>query len=159
MPVQFGYLADQPELVPQIIRWWHTVWTDRMGSDFSSLEQQLADSLSKTEFPIHIIASVDDEPVAVAALKRQELAELFPDKHYWLSSVYVDENWRGRQLGSRIAARAIELAREKGLPHLYLQTQNLSGGLYTKLGWQPIEQLSVRGDPTLLMILTLSEAQ
>ena len=159
MPVQFGYLADQPELVPQIIRWWHTVWTDRMGSDFSSLEQQLADSLSKTEFPIHIIASVDDEPVAVAALKRQELEELFPDKQYWLSSVYVDENWRGRQLGSRIAARAIELAREKGLPHLYLQTQNLSGGLYTKLGWQPIEQLSVRGDPTLLMILTLSEAQ
>ncbi|HCI88546.1 MAG TPA: hypothetical protein DHV53_07850 [Gammaproteobacteria bacterium] len=159
MPVQFGYLADQPELVPQIIRWWHTVWTDRMGSDFSSLEQQLADSLSKTEFPIHIIASVDDEPVAVAALKRQELEELFPDKQHWLSSVYVDENWRGRQLGSRIAARAIELAREKGLPHLYLQTQNLSGGLYTKLGWQPIEQLSVRGDPTLLMILTLSEAQ
>ncbi|HAR91068.1 MAG TPA: hypothetical protein DCR45_08855 [Gammaproteobacteria bacterium] len=159
MPVQFGYLADQPELVPQIIRWWHTVWNDRMGSDFSSLEQQLADSLSKTEFPIHIIASVDDEPVAVAALKRQELEELFPDKQHWLSSVYVDENWRGRQLGSRIAARAIELAREKGLPHLYLQTQNLSGGLYTKLGWQPIEQLSVRGDPTLLMILTLSEAQ
>lgn len=159
MPVQFGYLADQPELVPQIIRWWHTVWTDRMGSDFSSLEQQLADSLSKTEFPIHIIASVDGEPVAVAALKRQELEELFPDKQHWLSSVYVDENWRGRQLGSRIAARAIELAREKGLPHLYLQTQNLSGGLYTKLGWQPIEQLSVRGDPTLLMILTLSEAQ
>ena len=159
MPVQFGYLADQPELVPQIIRWWHTVWTDRMGSDFSSLEQQLADSLSKTEFPIHIIASVDDEPVAVAALKRQELEELFPDKQHWLSSVYVDENWRGRQLGSRIAARAIELARERGLPHLYLQTQNLSGGLYTKLGWQPIEQLSVRGDPTLLMILTLSEAQ
>ena len=159
MPVQFSYLADQPELVPQIIRWWHTVWTDRMGSDFSSLEQQLADSLSKTEFPIHIIASVDDEPVAVAALKRQELEELFPDKQHWLSSVYVDENWRGRQLGSRIAARAIELAREKGLPHLYLQTQNLSGGLYTKLGWQPIEQLSVRGDPTLLMILTLSEAQ
>lgn len=159
MPVQFSYLADQPELVPQIIRWWHTVWTDRMGSDFSSLEQQLADSLSKTEFPIHIIASVDGEPVAVAALKRQELEELFPDKQYWLSSVYVDENWRGRQLGSRITARAIELARKKGLPHLYLQTQNLSGGLYTKLGWQPIEQLSVRGDPTLLMILTLSEAQ
>jgi GNAT superfamily N-acetyltransferase len=159
MPVQFSYLADQPELVPQIIRWWHTVWTDRMGSDFSSLEQQLADSLSKTEFPIHIIASIDAVPVAVAALKRQELVELFPDKQYWLGSVYVDENWRGRKLGSQITAHAIELAREKGLPHLYLQTQNLSGGLYTKLGWQAIEQLSVRGDPTLLMVLTLSETQ
>jgi len=159
MPVQFSYLADQPELVPQIVRWWHTVWTDRMGSDFSSLEQQLADSLSKTEFPIHIIASIDAVPVAVAALKRQELVELFPDKQYWLGSVYVDENWRGRKLGSQITAHAIELAREKGLPHLYLQTQNLSGGLYTKLGWQAIEQLSVRGDPTLLMVLTLSETQ
>ena len=159
MPVQFSYLADQPELVPQVIRWWHTVWADRMGSDFESLEQQLADSLSKTEFPIHIIASIDAVPVAVAALKRQELVELFPDKQYWLGSVYVDENWRGRKLGSQITAHAIELAREKGLPHLYLQTQNLSGGLYTKLGWQAIEQLSVRGDPTLLMVLALSETQ
>lgn len=159
MLVQFTYLADHPELVPQVIRWWHTVWADRMGSDFDSLEQQLAASLNRTEFPIHVVASVEGEPVAVAALKLQELADLFPDNHYWLGSVYVDEAWRGKKIGSQVTTRVIELAREMGLPHLYLQTQNLSGGLYAELGWQPIQQLSVRGDPTLLMVLPLVETQ
>lgn len=159
MSVQFHYLADQPELVPQVIRWWHTEWADRMGSNFDSLEQQLADSLSKTELPIHIVASVGGEPVAVAALKLQELADLFPDNYYWLGSVYVDEAWRGKRLGSQVTARSVQLAREMGLPHLYLQTQNLSGGLYANLGWHPIRQLSVRGDPTLLMVLPLAETQ
>ena len=68
MLVKFSYLADHPELVPQVISWWHTVLADRMGSDFDSLEQQLTDSLSKTEYPIHVIASVDAVTVAVAAL-------------------------------------------------------------------------------------------
>lgn len=155
MPVQFTYLADQPELVPQIIRWWHSVWADRMGNDFESLEQQLANSLSRTEFPIHVVAHVDAVPVAVAALKLQELVERFPDKQYWLGSVYVDEAWRSNKLGSKTTERIIELARDMGLPHLYLQTQNLSGGLYKGLGWQPIEQFSDRGEETLLMYLPL----
>lgn len=159
MSVQFTYLADQPELVPQIIRWWHSVWADRMGSDFDSLERQLTESLSKTDYPIHLVASVEGEPVAVAALKLQELADLFPDKQYWLGSVYVDEAWRGRKLASQITARVIELAREMELPHLYLQTQNVSGGLYAELGWRPVKQFSDQGEQTLLMVLPLSETQ
>lgn len=157
MPVKFSYLADHPELVPQVISWWHTVWADRMGSDFDSLEQQLTDSLSKTEYPIHVIASVDAVPVAVAALKRQELVELFPHKQYWLGSVYVDGDYRKRKLGSKITARIVALAQEMGLPHLYLQTQNLGGGLYKGLGWRAVEQFSDWGEETLLMYLPLQK--
>ena len=34
MELQFEYLADHSDLVPLVIQWWHTVWGDRMGSDY-----------------------------------------------------------------------------------------------------------------------------
>lgn len=83
--------------------------------------------------------------------------ELFPHKQYWLGSVYVDGDYRKRKLGSKITARIVALAQEMGLPHLYLQTQNLGGGLYKGLGWRAVEQFSDPGEETLLMYLPLQK--
>ena len=48
--MQFEYLADYPDSVPQIISWWHTIWADRMGSDLAALEQQLLAALGKDHY-------------------------------------------------------------------------------------------------------------
>ena len=158
MSLQFVNLADHQEFVPLVIQWWHSVWSDRMGSNFESLEEQLRQSLTEKEFPVHMLATVDDEPVAVAALKLHDLEDLFPEKNYWLGSVFVDENWRGEKLGTKITQCIIDLAERRDLPHLYLQTQNLSGGLYSSLGWEPLQTLTVQGEETLLMIKHLDSA-
>ena len=156
MSLHFAYLKDNPELVPTVIRWWHTVWADRMGTDFESLENQLLETLSRPEFPVHVLAFMDSEPVAVAALKLHELEDLFPENLYWLGSVFVADDWRSAGLGSKITERIIQIARERELPHLYLQTQNLSGGLYADLGWLPLQKISVMGEDTLMMIKQLN---
>ena len=83
--MEFEYLADRPQDVSKVIAWWRTEWGSRMGSDIKSLETQLRKSLSKSELPIHIIATIDGNAVGTAALKLQEVAELFPDNHYWLA--------------------------------------------------------------------------
>jgi len=149
--MQFEYLADYPDSVPQIISWWHTIWADRMGSDLAALEQQLLASLSKDQLPLHIVATKAGQPIGTAALKLQELAELFPDKQFWLGSVFVEESHRGSKVASDMTMKIVELAQARELPHLHLQTLDLSGGLYAKLGWEPIEQFTFRGAPTLLM--------
>ena len=156
MATRFEFLFDRPELVPTIIRWWHSVWADRMGSDFEDLENQLLKSLSKTEYPTHIVAFEGDEPVAVAALKLHELEDMFPDKEFWLGSVFVSEAHRGKQLATQVTQSVIDLAIERGLPQLYLQTQNISGGLYARMGWQPLQQFRDRGEQTLLMVKELN---
>ncbi len=155
MSLQFANLADHPDLVPTVIRWWHSVWSDRMGPDLDSLERQLTESLSAEDYPVHVIALQDEQPVATAALKLHELEDLFPQNLYWLGSVFVTEQQRGARLGSRITEQIIQLARERQLPHLYLQTQNLSGGLYRQLGWEPLQTLTIKGEETLLMIKQL----
>lgn len=157
MSLQFQNLSDHPELVPVVIRWWHSVWADRMGSNFESLEEQLRSSLNEKDFPVHMLATLDDEPVAVAALKLHELEDMFPEKHYWLGSVFVDENWRGEKMGTKITQCIIDLAQRRELPHLYLQTQNLTGGLYAALGWEPLQTLNIKGEDTLLMIKQLEK--
>ena len=154
--MEFEYLADRPQDVSKVIAWWRTEWGSRMGSDIKSLETQLRKSLSKSELPIHIIATIDGNAVGTAALKLQEVAELFPDNQYWLGSVFVDEQHRGNSIASKLSKRIVELAKEKGLPHLYLQTIDLRGGLYAKLGWEPIREFNYKEEQTLLMLKKLS---
>jgi len=116
--MKFEYLADYPDSVPQIISWWHTIWADRMGSDLAALEQQLLTSLSKDQLPLHIVATKAGQPIGTAALKLQELAGLFPDKQFWLGSVFVEESHRGSGIASDMTMKIVELARARELPHL-----------------------------------------
>jgi N-acetylglutamate synthase-like GNAT family acetyltransferase len=154
--MDFEYLVDRHYDVPKVIAWWRTEWGERMGDDVSSLEDQLSETLSRTELPIHILATIDGEAVGTAALKLQEAAELFPDKQYWLGSVFVDENYRGGQIASQLSLKIVELAKQMALPHLYLQTANLNGGLYAKLGWQAVQEFNFKDEQTLLMLKKFS---
>jgi len=153
--LEFEYLADRPQDVPLIIEWWRTVWADRMGDDISHAEEQLHTSLSKTDLPIHILATQAGVPVGTAALKQQELGEVFPDFQYWLGSVFVAEEARDGQIASQLSQHIVEIARFLHLPQLYLQTINLDGGLYSKLGWQPITEFTYKGEHALLMVKEL----
>lgn len=153
--MQFEYLADHPDTVPQVIAWWHTIWADRMGPDIDALQQQLLASLQKERLPLHILAMQDGVPIGTAVLKMQELAELFPGKQFWLGSVFVDADYRGEKIATALTRQIIELAKARSLPHLYLQTVNLTGGLYARLGWKPVEHFYYRNVETLLMCKTL----
>jgi GNAT superfamily N-acetyltransferase len=152
MSLSYKFLHDQPNETRTVINWWNTVWSDRLGSDLDGAEQQLAQSLSKTELPIHLLAYFDDVPVGTAALKHQEMETLYPDCYYWLGSVFVDPRYRGSKVASDLTMQIVSLAKSRALPHLYLQTADLSGGLYASLGWKPVERFSYNGEETLLML-------
>ena len=155
MSLAFEYLVDRPQDVPLVINWWQTVWGDRMGSNLDKAAQQLISSLSKTELPVHILATIDGQAVGTAALKLQELADIYPDRQYWVGSVFVSEDHRGERIASELTLKIVELANKLALPQLYLQTVDLSGGLYGKLGWERVEQINYKGEETLLMVRKL----
>lgn len=154
MSLSYKFLYDRPNETRTVINWWNTVWSDRLGSDLDRVEQQLAQSLSKTELPVHLLAYLDDIPVGTAAIKYQEMEALYPNCYYWLGSVFVDSHYRGLKVASELTMQIVRLAKGRGLPHLYLQTANLSGGLYASLGWKPVERFFYNGEETLLMLNT-----
>jgi N-acetylglutamate synthase-like GNAT family acetyltransferase len=155
MKVEFEYLVDHPDQIYQVVKWWRTAWDKWMDEDDEVVAQQIRSSLGKENLPIDILAFIDGKVVGAAALKLQELVKVYPQYQYWLGSVFVDESYRGNQIATALTMRIIDMAKEHKLPHLYLQTANLSGGLYAKLGWKKVEQFRDVDEETLLMVKTL----
>ncbi len=103
---------------------------------------------------------MDDEPVAVAALKLHGLEDLFPEKNYWPGSVSVNKGWHSEGMGIRIT-QCLSTWRSAGSCPIFifnLQAQNPTGGLYARVDWVPSQQLSVKSEDTLLMIKLLDNA-
>ncbi len=81
--------------------------------------------------------------------------QAFPQYEHWLGSVFVADSHRGRGLASNLVDAAVALARQKGVRDLYLQTEALDGGLYARLGWQPICEADSHGYHVLVMVRRL----
>ena len=152
MTLHVKTLFECPELSQTVVEWWNTVWADRMGSDLAKFERQLLGSMSQDKLPLLLIAFSGTEPVGTAALKLQELEDVYPDCQYWLGSVFVADEFRGRGYAAQLSMEVIRIAKARGLPHLYLQTSAKDGGLYAKLGWEPLQQFVHKHEETLLML-------
>jgi len=156
MSLTFAYLADRPEAVPLVAQWWHDEWGHLApGETVEELISRVNGLLSRDTCPISVVAVLENTIAGVAALKLQEMFELYPDKQFWLGNVFVAPEFRGRGIGSALARKVVEIARAKGIQALHLQTESLNGGLYAKLGWERIEQVHYRGYDALVMVKRL----
>lgn len=152
MQLGFEYLVDRPDDVPRVIDWWYSVWADRMGLDIDKTTARFMASLNKLQLPIDILAIYNGNAIGTAALKKHEMREIYPQYEYWLGSVFVDPDFRGEKVATALANHVIGMARQRQLPQLYLQTADLSGGLYSSLGWEPLDRLVYKNTDTLLMV-------
>ena len=155
MTIEFEYLADRPESIPQVVDWWFTVWGDYMDASPEKITEHLTASLSKDKLPLYILAINEGEPVGTAALKLHEAEDLYPGHQYWLGSVFVDPDHRGHKVATQLSQRVVEIANIRAIPQLYLQTLKLDGGLYAKLGWKAVERFTNKGAESLLMLKPL----
>lgn len=159
MSVETQLFADCPEVIPVAAEWWYDEWghvTPEITLE-QHIEQIRAD-VTADRIPVHVAAFVDGQPAGAAILKNHEMQYRYPDWKYWLGNVYVAGAWRGRGVAAALSRRIIEVAEAHGLPALYLQTKQLDGGLYARLGWQPIEVVDHRGRDVCVMIRTIESA-
>ena len=69
----------------------------------------------------------------------------------WLCAVYIEENERGKALGSRLLEHGRMEAAKLGFPKIYLCTDHV--GFYEKYGWQYIGQgYRLRGEDIRIYI-------
>jgi GNAT superfamily N-acetyltransferase len=156
MSLRIEYLADRPEAVQQVARWWFDEWGHLSPAEsLEDVTARLLARLSRDRIPVQIIAVLDDTVVGAAVLKLHEMFDLYPEKRFWLGSVFVAPDSRGHGIGSALAMRIIEIAKSQGIDALHLQTENLSGGLYAKLGWERIEQVHYMDYDALVMVKRL----
>jgi GNAT superfamily N-acetyltransferase len=150
--MHFELLADRTEAIPIIAKWHFDQW-GRLDPD-GSLEQtcsMISEWLNRDRAPLMLLAIENDIVTGTAALKPHEMLSVFPDFTPWLGSVFVHPDYRHRSIASQLCREIISLATSLGIGQLFLQTERLDGGLYGRLGWKPIDQLSYRGRNVLVM--------
>jgi GNAT superfamily N-acetyltransferase len=150
--MHFKLLADRPSAIPTIARWYFDEWgCHKPGDTFELTCEWLAQQLDRHNLPLAVLAVEADLVLGIAGLKPHEMQSLYPDKHPWLGGVFVRPEARGRGIASQLAAKIVEIAGSRGFQRLFLQTTALDGGLYARLGWQPVEQVHYKGLDVLVM--------
>jgi len=134
-----------------IAQWYFDQW-GHLGTDNSvrKIEKELQQYCNIESLPLMLVASKDDRVLGTAQLKFREMS-IYPEKEHWLGGVYVDSSVRGKGIAVKIIAEVERIARSFDVKTLYLQTEDLTGGLYKKLAWQVLEQVNYRGLEVLVM--------
>ncbi|MBV6632704.1 MAG: GNAT family N-acetyltransferase [Alphaproteobacteria bacterium] len=153
--------SDRRDLWPRLARWHHDAWALPGRMPEESEARFVARVLAPDPFPMGWIVfhqGNDAEPIGTVELKRHEMDEV-PEREFWLGEVYVVEAERGKGIAAQMVRFAIDQARAIGLPELVLQTARMDGGLYKRLGFEPVRPVWVeaKGHSMLLMALTLTE--
>ena len=149
--MKFEYLADKIELLPVLANWYFEEWGYiEKGRTLEKEMENLQKYLNKESIPMILLATDKGELLGAAQLKCHEMS-IYPEKKYWLGGVYVSKNHRGKGIARQIVQELISIAGSLKIKNLYLQTENLDGGLYRRMGWQPIEQVIYHNIDVLVM--------
>jgi len=149
--VHFVLLADRPDAAETVAQWYFDEWGHRVaGMTRERIAAKVRESSNTERIPLIVLAIEADEIVGAAELKYREM-DIYPDKEHWLGGVFVAPHRRGRGIASRLANEVAEIANSFKVPVLYLQTEYRDGGLYSRLGWKPIERVRNKGLDLLVM--------
>ena len=154
--MELEYLANNKSAIPTLAKWYFEEWGHLLEENSLDKEiQNLHLYLNTDKIPLIILAIKDQKILGAAQLKFREM-DIYPDKEHWLGGVYVSKQHRGNGIAKIIISEAITKAKKLGVHKLYLQTEHLSGGLYSRLGWETIEQVYYRGTNVLVMEKTIA---
>ncbi|WP_407333088.1 GNAT family N-acetyltransferase [Enterovibrio sp. 27052020O] len=140
----FIYHSDRPEFLPLVAKWYFNEWGVISNASLEDFTNKLSDYLNTDKIPLLVLVMDGEIAVGAAHLRFHEMS-IYPDKEHWIGGVYVDQAYRGKHIASALVTKIEEIALTHGVQHLHLQTEQLDGGLYAKLGWQEIEQVESRG--------------
>jgi predicted N-acetyltransferase YhbS len=137
--VNIEYLADRPEFVPTVARWYHSEWGHlRPGSTLENRAARVVQSCGHREIPTTFVAVAGDQALGSAMLVENDMTTR-PELSPWLAGVFVPPELRGRGLGAALVERVVDEARALRIPRLFLYTDG-PGTLYRRLGWSVMER-------------------
>ncbi|NIM94615.1 MAG: GNAT family N-acetyltransferase [Anaerolineales bacterium] len=153
--IKLGYLCDYPALTSRLASWFYEEWGRRQpNNSVEKIEKVLRQRMNRDELPLCLVAFLGSELVGTASLIFHEM-ETHPQHEHWLASVYIQETYRGRGLGSQLIKITLEEAHKLGIPDLYLYTHSHEN-YYARLGWIPVERPQYHGREVVIMRNRLS---
>ena len=137
-------LADDPLAYKQMAKWYFDHWLSNLADmSVEKVETKLACYTNRDKAPLLVLAKVDGELIGAAELKFREM-DIYPEYEYWVGGVYVKHSSRGKGVARKLVEEVIKQAKSFRVDKLYLQTEKLDGGFYSKVGFSAIEQVNYK---------------
>ena len=154
--MEFILLADDPLAYKEVASWYFEQWLSNVPDmTVGKVESKLATYTNRDKAPLLMLAKLDGELIGAAELKIREM-DIYPDYEYWIGGVYVKSSERGKGVAARLVQEVIGQAKMFGIKKLYLQTEKLDGGIYSKVGFSLIEQVDYKGHYVSVMLVDLT---
>jgi GNAT superfamily N-acetyltransferase len=148
--LRIAYLADHPEAIPVLAEWFAREWGELdPQNSVEGFSERLPARANRDRLPVCLLGLLDGEPAATATLKFREI-EYSEAADFWLGSVYVREDARGKGHGRAIVTAAEALAAARSFTPLYLYTPRKEA-LYRRLGWQTVGHTTADGKQATVM--------
>ncbi len=144
------HLAEVPETVPTLVRWFVEEWTPYYGPDGPGVaEDDLLACCNRDEIPIALVAiDAESNVIGTAALKSESVGSE-PGQGPWLAAFLVGKDHRGQGVGTALVEAIEGEACRLGFQTTYTST-DAAEGIYRRRGWEALNQVSsLRGPITV----------
>ena len=142
--IKLDFLKNHPSHLPAIARWCAAEWPQYYddGSYQSAYQYHLTTQQERV-IPSGMLALSDDSLLGTISLLEEDMS-IRPQYGPWLGCLYVDPQYRGRNVARSLINFATEHARSIGLEELYAWSHTM-GAFIQRLGWQEIERVDFLG--------------
>jgi RimJ/RimL family protein N-acetyltransferase len=133
--ITIGFLADYPDTIPTLAKWFRDQWPDYYADmSQAELERDFLEDASRSRLPIRLVAFESNE-LAGTIILRERGSETLPDLQPELGGLYVVESHRGHGIGTELVRAGMQLARDQGYGAVYATTV-AAAGILERLGWE-----------------------
>src|SRR5262249_12413251 len=94
-------LANFPDAVPRLARWFHNEWHDFDGRSIAAITAELTENFTRDSIPITFVAQSGSELIGTVSLDLTDLPA-FDHLSPWLASLYVRSAARGAGIGTAL---------------------------------------------------------
>ena len=148
-PITIAHLREAPDALPVCAQWINETWGHDMGHELGETVSWLGEVIAPESGEAAFVAQHDGTPVGVCLLVACDLeqrADLTP----WVAGLYVLPSHRHGGIATRLLGAVEDEARSMAAPNLYLYSKT-AVALYTRLGWEAMEQVTLGSRTFTLM--------
>lgn len=132
--ITIGFLADHPEAIPLLAKWFRDQWPDYFaGWSQAQMEQDFLEDTSRDRLPCRLVAFESRELVGTIILRVQ--TDALPEFQPELGGLYVVESHRGHGVATELVLAGMRLAHDQGYETIHATTV-AAAGILERLGWE-----------------------
>ena len=146
--ITIAFLADYPDTVPTLAKWFRDQWPDYYADrSQEQLEQDFLSDASRDRLPARLIAFESNELVGTVVLREQ--TETLPEFQPELGGLYVVESHRGHGIATALVRAGMQLALNQEYKTIFATTV-VAAGILERLGWEFIKTVIHQDGPLAL---------